>query len=153
MIGYGADGSQGPSNPNRNSDLQGGARLSNFRSEANMGQVPQVEAEESVGKQTEDFGGYALDEDNRANSGSHPLGGYERVEDSGLEKSAMKQRAQINIPEASPIHLSQGSIEANQPNFGSQPNGDTRSQNRVGKRNSMGVNSQAYSGYSQFDEK
>ena len=50
MIGYGADGSQGPSNPNRNSDMQGGARLSNFRSEANMGQVPQVEAEESLGK-------------------------------------------------------------------------------------------------------
>eukprot|EP00353_Schmidingerella_taraikaensis_P002088 CAMPEP_0185597770 /NCGR_PEP_ID=MMETSP0434-20130131/81575_1 /TAXON_ID=626734 ORGANISM="Favella taraikaensis, Strain Fe Narragansett Bay" /NCGR_SAMPLE_ID=MMETSP0434 /ASSEMBLY_ACC=CAM_ASM_000379 /LENGTH=72 /DNA_ID=CAMNT_0028226583 /DNA_START=1873 /DNA_END=2091 /DNA_ORIENTATION=- len=72
-----------------------------------MGQlVPPVEAEDSIGKQTEDFGGYALDEDNRQGSGSHPLGNYERIEDSGLEKSAIKQRAALNIGETSPIHLS-----------------------------------------------
>ena len=38
--------------------------------------------------------------------------GYERlIEDSGLEASAIKQRAALNINEsATPIHLSQGSI-------------------------------------------
>ena len=62
-----------------------------------------------MGRQTEDFGGYSLgDENNEAK-------GYERIDDSGLEVSAIKQRAVMNINEAAtPIHLSQGSILADQ---------------------------------------
>jgi len=68
--------------------------------------VPGVADEESVGKHTEDFGGYTFDE--HANSK-----GYEpKIEDSaGLEGSAIK-RAALNINHsATPIHLSQGSIQ------------------------------------------
>ena len=83
----------------------GAGRLSNFKSDNNlMNQAPAVNEDESVGKQTEDFGGYDLDEN--ANK-------YEpRIDDSaGLEGSVIKQRAALNINHsATPIHLSQGSI-------------------------------------------
>lgn len=147
MIGYGGV------DPSRASEMQPGAnaRLSNFKSEANLGlpKVPPVEIEESLGKQTEDFGGYTLGEDNGGfGSGSHPLGGYERAEDSGLEVSAIKQKAARNIGETSPIHLSQDSIERIQPVAGGR-NGasgltNAASQGLGEKRNSMGDNSYSY---------
>ena len=87
-------------------------RLSNVKSGSQRNQVPQVDAEDSIGKATEDFGGYSLGDEKDA-SGPVRLGGYEKaIEDSaGLDQSALKQRAALNINEAAtPIHLSQGSL-------------------------------------------
>lgn len=88
----------------------GGGRLSNFKSDNNiLNQVPGVADEDSVGKHTEDFGGYTFDE----HANSKGVAYEPRIEDSvGLEGSAIKQRAALNINHsATPIHLSQGSIQ------------------------------------------
>ena len=113
MIGYGAgEDSQNQSKLRASKDT----RLSNIKSQLNMhdNQVPPVEIEESLGKQTEDFGGYTLGDDHRNSGfadGSQRIGGYERAEDSGaLEKSAFRQKAIPNIGETSPIHISSNSV-------------------------------------------
>ncbi len=88
----------------------GGGRLSNFRSDNNlMNQAPAVNDEDSVGKGTEDFGGYDLNENENSKNGMYEP----RVDDSiGQGGSVVKQRAALNINHsATPIHLSQGSID------------------------------------------
>ena len=52
-------------------------RLSNVKSNNQRNQVPPIDAEESIGKATEDFGGYSLGDDG---SGLNKLG-YERAID------------------------------------------------------------------------
>ena len=85
-------------------------KLSNSNVAASV-EVPGVDVEESLGKATEDFGGYDLDDDKSGGNGPKRLG-YEHVEDSaGIEKSALKQFASLNINEAAtPIHISQNSV-------------------------------------------
>lgn len=82
--------------------------MSNVKSNSNK--APLVEAEESLDKYTEDFGGYSLNEGINASGGRSGLG-YERpIDDSGIDRSAIKQRASLNINEtATPIHVSQNS--------------------------------------------
>ena len=86
------------------------SRLSNVKSNSQRNNIaPPVDAEESIGKATEDFGGYSLG-DNDA-TGQNRFGYEKNLEDSaGLDQSALKQRAALNINEAAtPIHLSQNS--------------------------------------------
>ena len=88
----------------------GAGRLSNFKSDNNlMNQAPVVNDEESVGKGTEDFGGYDLNENENSKNGMYE----QRIDDSiGQGGSVVKQRAALNINHsATPIHLSQGSID------------------------------------------
>ena len=84
-------------------------RLSNHaRSNTQSKNVPQVDIEESAGRQTEEFGMYSVEDDKNDGSGHIAKLGYEnRIEESGLDASANKQRAAINIREsATPIHIS-----------------------------------------------
>ena len=63
-----------------------------------------VEAEESLGKYTEDFGGYDLNDQKSRNSRL----GYETRANENLEASSIKPRAPLNIDESTtPIRLSQ----------------------------------------------
>lgn len=68
-------------------------RMSNVRSTDQLNRAPQIEAEESLDKYTEDFGGYSLNDGINASGGPSGLG-YERpIDVSGLSRSALKQRA------------------------------------------------------------
>jgi len=50
-------------------------------------------AEDSVGKATEDFGGYSMEDGPQSNGRAHPLGYERNYEESGLEHSPIRQRA------------------------------------------------------------
>ena len=108
MIGQANDGTiTGRAQPERGAFKE--SRLSNYQGADNFRSAPAVDAEDSVGKATEGFGGYDLNDDPVGNSGlSRHKVGYERPgEESMLEQSALKQRAAQNINEsATPIKLS-----------------------------------------------
>ena len=77
------------------------------RNDSRNKNVPGVDAEDSIGKATEDFGGYSVEDGPQVYGRTHPLGYEHNYDESGADPSPIRQRAQLNILEsATPIHVS-----------------------------------------------
>jgi len=57
----------------------------------NTHQVAAIDDEESLGRATEDFGGYAMDDGHQGSGLSQPLAYERNYDESGIDRSAMKQ--------------------------------------------------------------